>query len=167
MGDAHGRQAMSDDDDGAVLHDRRHVALDDLLGLGVEGAGRFVEDQDARVGHQGSGDGNALALTAREVGAAFVDRRIVSMRQVEDELVGAGELRRPDDRLHRDAGVGQRDVFANRSVEQEVFLQDHADLAAQPRCVDEGEVDAVDQHAALGRHVEALDQAGERALARA
>ena len=65
------------------------------------------------------------------------------------------------------AGIGERDVVAHRAVEQHVLLQHDADLAAQPGRIDHGEIDAVDQHAAALGHVEALDQLGERALARA
>ena len=64
------------------------------------------------------------------------------------------------------AGIGERDVVAHRAVEQHVLLQHDADLAAQPGRIDHGEIDAVDQHAPALRHVEALDELGERALAR-
>ena len=40
---------MRDDDDGATLGDAGEVVLDHFLALGVEGAGRLVEDQDARI----------------------------------------------------------------------------------------------------------------------
>ena len=45
--------------------DLRHVLLDDPLAFVVERAGRLVEDQDARIGDQRAGDGDALALAAR------------------------------------------------------------------------------------------------------
>ena len=79
----------------------------------------------------------------------------------------AGELRRLRSRAPSAAGIGERDVLAHRAVEQDVLLQHDADLPAQPGGVDRREIDAVDQHAAALGHVEALDQLGERALARA
>ena len=90
------------------------VALDDLLALGVERRGRLVEDQDARIADQRAGDGDALALAAREVGAALVDDRVVAVRQLEDELVRAGELGGGDHRSIGRGGIGQRDVLAHR-----------------------------------------------------
>ena len=39
--------------------------------------------------------------------------------------------------------IGKRDVVVDRAVEQEVLLQDDADLAAQPASVDVADVDAV------------------------
>ena len=62
----HRAQAVRDDDHRAALADRRHVALEDRLALVVERAGRLVEDQDARIGEQRAGDGDALALAAAE-----------------------------------------------------------------------------------------------------
>ena len=77
----------------------------------------------------------------------------------------AGELGRRDDALDRHAGIGERDVVADRAVEQDVVLQHDAQLAPQPRAVDHGEIDAVDQHAAALGDIEPLDELGERALA--
>ena len=99
--------------------------------------------------------------------AALADDRVVALGQLQDELVCAGQLRRGDDALHRHGRVGERDVVAHRTVEQHVLLQHDADLAPQPGGVDHREIDAVDQHAPALRHVEPLDQLGERALARA
>ena len=50
-------------------------------------------------------------------------------------------------------------------VEQHAVLQDDADLATQPRGIDLGHVDAVDQHAPALGNVEALHQLRQRALA--
>ena len=66
------------------------------LALVVERAGRLVEDQDARIGDQRAGDGDALALAARQAAAALADDGVVALGQLEDEVVGAGELRRRD-----------------------------------------------------------------------
>ena len=75
----HDGDAVADvlDDRQIVGHeDQRQVQLVDQVGdevedLGadrdVEGADRFVGDQDARAGCEGSGDGDALALTAGEL----------------------------------------------------------------------------------------------------
>ena len=57
---------MGDDEDGAALGDLAHVVLDDALALVVERAGGLVEDEDARIGDERAGDGDALALAARE-----------------------------------------------------------------------------------------------------
>src|SRR5579871_999464 len=58
------RKAVRDADDGAVAGDIQKVGVDDRLALGVERAGRFVEDQDRRLDDQRPRDRQALALTA-------------------------------------------------------------------------------------------------------
>src|SRR3989441_9029311 len=44
----HGREPMGHDEDGAMGHQPLDRFLDEALGLGVERAGRFVENQDPR-----------------------------------------------------------------------------------------------------------------------
>ena len=87
---AHGGQAVRDDDHRAALDDLAHVVLDDALAFVVQRAGRLVQDQDARPGRQGAGDGDALTLPAGQVGAALLDGRVVALRQPGNELVRAG-----------------------------------------------------------------------------
>ena len=145
------RQAVGDDDHGAAMGDHPQVLLDDLLALGVERRGRLVEDQDPRIADQRAGDGDALALAARQVGAALLDDRVVAVRELEDELVRAGKLGRRDHRFHRPGRIGQRDILADRAVEQDILLKDDADLAPQPGGIDQREVDSVDQHPPLLR----------------
>src|SRR5580658_4363825 len=118
VGVAHARQAIGDDEHGAALGDAFHVLLDDALALVVERARRLVEDQDPRIGDEGAGDGDALALAARKARAALAHHGVVALRQLEDELMGAGELGRADDAVDRHAGIGERDVLADRAVEE-------------------------------------------------
>ena len=113
------------------------------------------------IGDQRAGDGDALALAARQAAAALADDGVVAFRQLEDEVVRAGQLAAAITRSIGIAGSAKRDVLAHRAVEQDVLLQHDADLAAQPGRIDQGEIDAVDQHAAALRHVEPLHQLGE------
>src|SRR4029077_9728459 len=162
----HGREPMRDDQNRPPLCDLLHVLLDDTLALIVEGARRLIEDQNARVGDERAGNGDALSLATREGRAALADDRVVAFGQLEDEFVRPRKACRRDDALHRHRWVGERDILADRAVEQHVLLQDDANLAAQPGRVDHGEIHAVDQDAPALRDVEALDELGERALAR-
>ena len=72
----------------------------------------------------------------------------------------ARELGRLHNDLHRDARIRQGNVVANATVEQEVLLEDNANLASQPRRLDHREIDAVDQHAPGYREIEPLNQLG-------
>ena len=167
VGMAHCTQAVGDDDDGAATADGLHVLLDDAFGLVIQGTGGLVEDQDARIGEQGAGDGDALALTTGEAGAMLAHLRVIPFRQLEDKLVGARHFGRLHHPLQRRARIGQGYVLPYGAVKQQVLLQHHPYLAAQRGGIHHAQIDAVDQHPSLLGHIEALHQTGQGALARA
>lgn len=68
---ADGGEAVGDDDGGSADHDAVEGLLDAFLGLGVEGAGGLVEEEDGGVLDNGSGDGNPLLLASRELHSPF------------------------------------------------------------------------------------------------
>ena len=83
VGDAQVREAGPGPDGGQEPED---LALD----RGVEGGDRLVEDQDARLGRERSGDGDALALAARQLagerpGVALLQAHLV--QELEHPLV--------------------------------------------------------------------------------
>src|SRR5215813_21868 len=161
----YGRQSVRDDEYGSAARELRHVLLDDALALVVERAGRLVEDQDARIGDERTGDGETLALAAGQARAALADDGVVTIGKLEDEVMGAGHLRSVNGLFDRHRAVGERDVVAHRAVEQDALLRHHADLTAQPGWIDHADIDAVDQNPSTRRRVEPLDQLGESALA--
>ena len=89
-------------------------------------------------------DRQTLALTARQIGRAFLDEGLVAARQLLDEFLGPGEPRRLHDLL--EAGVWLRggNRVADRTAEQEIFLQHDAKARAQMIDVDLAQVVAVD-----------------------
>ena len=60
---------------------RSSARLHQRLALGVERAGRLVEQQDRRVAQDGAGDGDALALAAGQRHAALAEQGVVALRQ--------------------------------------------------------------------------------------
>lgn len=62
-------ETMSDSNRRAAFGSFVERRLHHLLGLGVQGTGRFVEEEDLRVLEQGTRDGYALFLTAGEESA--------------------------------------------------------------------------------------------------
>jgi hypothetical protein len=94
IGLTHRRETMRDDQHRPARGDLPHVALDDVLALVVERAGRLVKDQDSGIGDERPGDRDPLALPARQARAALADDGVVPVRQLENEFVGAGELGR-------------------------------------------------------------------------
>ena len=67
--------------------------LDLALGAGVHARRGLVQDQDARVGQHGAGDGEELALPLAQAAAALAQHRVVAVGQPLDELVGVRQLR--------------------------------------------------------------------------
>ena len=167
VGAPQGAEPVSHGDGGAPLHQVVERLLDLLFGRGVDRGSRLVQDQDARIDQQRAGDGDALALAARQRLPAFAHQRIVAVRQAQDELVRVGRARGGHDLLARGLGLAVGDVLGHRPEEQERLLQHHADVAPVPgngQCAD---VDAVHLDRALRDVVEAADQVDQRALARA
>src|SRR6185312_1732173 len=158
------REPMGDDEDGAPATDAAQVLLDDALRLIVEGARRLIQDQNAWVRHQRPRDGDALALTAGQGRAALSDRTVVCLRQLEDEIMRAGELRRFHDLRHGRIRQLDGDVFPHATVEEKTLLQHHPYLPSQPERVRLLQIDAVYEHPAGLRDVEPLQELGQGAL---
>ncbi len=146
---------------------RQDQAHDGLGVGGVERAGGLVGQEQLSPADHGPGDGNPLALPARQL--VGVVRRPVLQPEVVERLErrrlglagrDAVELERQGDILHR-AEPGQ----------QVVVLEDVPDgLAAQPRLAvarQRGQRTAADVDLAAGRVLEAAGDGQQRALARA
>ena len=67
-------QVMCDDDGRPPFHQGVKGADHGLLGDGVQSRSRLVENQDRRIADDRPGNGDALALTARERHASFADQ---------------------------------------------------------------------------------------------
>src|SRR5262249_14294466 len=81
FGVAHRREAMRDDYRRPIALQEVERGADGLLVDGVQMRGCLVEDQDRRVLQERAGDGDALALTARQLRAPLADDRIESVRK--------------------------------------------------------------------------------------
>ena len=166
VGEADRREPVGDDQRGAPVHERAQRAVDLELALGVDRAGGVVEHEDARVDEQGAGDGDALALTARQRVAALADDGVVAVGQLQDEVVRAGCPRRRLDLLERRVGSTERDVVADRLREEERLVGHHPDVRPQAGDGEVADVLAVDAQRAGGDVVEARDESRQRSTSR-
>jgi hypothetical protein len=91
---ADGRQAVRDHEGRALRAQAAERRLDQGFALAVEARGRFVEDQEARVGEQRACDRDALALATREPHATLADDGVEALLEAGDELVAVREPRR-------------------------------------------------------------------------
>ena len=161
-----GAGALRDHDHGAPAGGAAQRRQDPALGARVHAGGGVVQDQDARIGQQRAGDGDALLLSAGEGDAAFAHPRVVALRQSLDEAAYLGRLRGRLDLFRRGVRTAEGDVLADGGGEQHRVLQDDADLRAQRRQGDAAQVDAVDLDRAAGRVVQAQQERDQGRLAR-
>ena len=121
-------QPVCDGDDGFAAHQRRERLLDQMFVFGVDAGGGFVQDDDRRVLEDGTGNGDALPLTAGERAAALADNRVVAVRQRHDKVMAAGFLRRCDHLRLGGIRFAEQDVCANGVVEEIYVLKHHGDV---------------------------------------
>src|SRR6516165_11101890 len=96
----------------------------------------------------------------------LADQSVVALRQLLDELVGAGRSRRRLDRSRRGPEPAIGDVGAHRVVEQTDFLRDERDGAAQRGDGYQADVLAVDRNASRLDIEEPRDQVEDRRFSR-
>src|SRR5690606_9888630 len=166
VGGLDGGEAVRDDEGGAPAAEVLEAVADEGLALGVEAGGGLVEDEDAGVGDDRTRDGDALPLSAGELDAALADDGVVAVVEALDELIAVRDAGGGADLLDAGAGARERDVLADGAVEEEVVLEDDAELGAVVLEPHGGEVLAVDEDAARERAVEGHDEVDERALPR-
>src|SRR5690242_5421333 len=166
VGAPHGGEPVGDGDGGAAPGQVVERLLDRALGLGVQGAGRLVQHEHARVAQQGPGDGDALLLAAGEPVPAGADHGVVAVGQPGDQVVDLGGARRGLDLGVGGPGPGVAEVLPHRGVQQVGLLADHAHDRGQVGQPDVADVDAVDADAAAAGVVEPGGQRGEGGLAR-
>lgn len=77
-------EAMGDHKAGATLHEARECDLESGFCERVDGTGGFVEYEDARVGHEGAGEGDQLLLAHREAAALLGAGRMDTSWEVFD-----------------------------------------------------------------------------------
>src|ERR687886_773503 len=92
---------MSDHDARASSQKPFERFLDHRFRAGVYVARSLVQDENARVGEHGAGEGEQLALALAQGTAALAKDRIVPVRQLRDEIMGLGGASGPLDLLAR------------------------------------------------------------------
>ena len=127
-----------------ALRELVHELVDLVLGADVDAAGRVVQDEDPRLGHQPLGDDDLLLVAAREGLDRDVDRGRLDGEAL-GELEGLGELGVAVDA--HEAGeaveVGQGDVLEDGLDEHQALAL--AVLGHQADAVGHGVARAVDR----------------------
>ena len=110
---------------------RSNVSSSRSLVSSSSGTCRLLDDVHGRVAQDGPGQGDAELLAGPQRRAHFADRRLVAVRQLLNELMRVGDLGRLDDLRDGIRRVAAADVVGDGVVEDQVRLQDDADLRPQ------------------------------------
>ena len=128
--------------------------------------GGFVKNQHPRPACQGTGNGDALALSPRQQFSALADKRLIPARKALDELIGRGHARGRRNALGGKIGISIRDVLEDGPGKDDGILHDHAHLPPEISQIHVTVWMAVGAELAVLRAVEAEDEIDDRALAR-
>src|SRR5260370_12005456 len=167
LGTANGREAMGDDKCSAATHQVTQPFLNERFRFGVQTGSRFIENEDAWIGENGAGDGDAPLLSTRELYTAFADDRIVFFFEGLGEFIDSGNAARFHDFFFAGVRAGEGYIFANGTGEKKSVLQHNTKLRAITPQLDGGEIHSIDQDAATFRFVESGDEPDDCGLPRA
>ncbi|MCY1425496.1 hypothetical protein D9M71_412850 [compost metagenome] len=158
---------MRDQQHRLAFHHRLQALLEAFFTGVVHGAGRLVQQQDLRVEQQRTAQGDVLPLAARQVLPAFTHLQLVAVRVQPGELMHARQLGGLQDHLVLDVAGAADQVVAQGAGQQLDVLWYVANVVAQFADVDLANVHAIDQQRATIGLVQADNELGQRALARA
>ena len=161
-----GRDALGHDHERSVSDVFGQLLAQARVGFVVEGAKRVVEHHDLRLFGQGAGDGQTLALTARDVGAALADGGVVAALALGDKVLGLGDACGLVHVVIAHHVAGKLEVALDGAREQATLLRDVTNAAAKLGKGHIAHVDAVERNAAAGDVVQARDELHKRGLAR-
>src|SRR5579885_1777357 len=167
VGSLDGRETVGDHYGGATAQETAQALLHDQFGHGIDVGCRLVEDEDARIGQQGAGEGDELALAHAQVTPAFANGRIVAVGQLQHQFVQADGAGRLLDLFVCGVQATVANVLADSAGEEELLLQHNADLAAQRTLRHVADIVSIDEDGSLLDVIETRDQAGDCAFARA
>src|SRR5690606_21532559 len=125
------------------------------LGMGIQGRGRLIEDQQLWVLEQYPSDGNALLLTARQFQLPLTYLRVQPVWQTLDKVFQLRHAQRIPDILVGGTRFTVGNVVATGVVEQHGVLGHHTDSLAQAVLTDSPNVLAVNGDATAFDVIEA------------
>ena len=167
VGVADGAEAVRDHEGGAALHQAFQGGLHQCFRFIVQGAGGLVQNEDARVFQDSAGNGDALALPARELHAALAHHRVVPGLEGRDEAVGIGGAGGVLHLLRGGVRAAIQDILAHRAGKKQRFLRHQAHLGTQVGQGVVAHVAAIDLKLPAGHVPETRNQVDEGGLARA
>ena len=164
VGVPHGGETVGDHEGGPFCHQTVHALLDVLFCSRIDGARRFIEDQDRCPGYRRSRDIKKLSLALTQVRAIALQNRVIALGKPHDKGMGRCHLRRLNNFLVGGIKPSVPDIFHNRSRKQMRILKHHGNVAAQVVPLNMADINAVDGDGPALDIVEAVDEVRDRRL---
>lgn len=164
VGVAHGGEAVGDHEGGPFCHQTVHALLDVLFRSRIDGARRFIEDQDRRLGYRRSRDIKKLSLALTQIRAVALQNGVIALGKPHDKGMGRCHLRCLNDLLVGGIKPSVADIFHDRPRKQVGILKHHGDVAAQLIPLNMADINAVDGDGPALDIVEAVDEVRDRRL---
>ena len=123
---------MSAVDHSLTLHDLIELAHNRLLGVRVQIARRFVEEEYLGLGLQETAcDQHSLALTAGELGAEVADLGFIAVLHVHDAVMDAALAGNSFEVSLRCVGIAIPQILLNCVVEEDAVLRHNDDVLSE------------------------------------
>src|SRR6266850_6857013 len=110
------REAVGDHKSGAAPAQRLQSILDQRFALTVEARRRFVKNQYFRLGENCASNRHALALSTRQLHAAFADNGVITICKTVDKLFAVGDAAGFDDLFPGGVWMSKADVLRDSTV---------------------------------------------------
>ena len=112
----HSGEAVGDHEGSPFRHQTVHALLDMLFRSRIDGARRFIEDQDRCPGYRCSRDIKKLSLALAQVRAIALQNRVIALGKPHDKGMGRCHLRCLNDLLVGGIKPSVPDIFHDRSL---------------------------------------------------
>lgn len=164
VGVPHCGKTVGDHESGPFCHQTVHALLDMLFRSRIDGARRFIKDQDRRLGYRRSRDIKKLSLALAQVRAIALKNGVIALWKPHDKGMGRCHLRRLHDLLVGGIKPSVPDIFHNCSRKQMRILKHHGNVAAQLVPPDMADINAVDGDGPALDIVKTVDKVRDRRL---
>ena len=134
------------------------------VGGKIEGGSAVVQDQDLRVPHHGTGDGQALFLAAGEIAPLLFDRKIEALSLLVYKFSGLGNIERLVDLFVCGIVISPFHIVAKGSLKEYSLLGNDADAGAEILLADVADVFPVQGHRTGIRVIESRKEIDQCAL---
>ena len=164
VGVPHCGKTVGDHEGGPFCHQTVHALLDVLFRSRIDGARRFIEDQDRCPGYRRSRDIKKLPLALAQVRAIALKNGVIALGKPHDKGMGRCHLRRLNDLLIGSIQSSVADILHDRPRKQMGVLKHHGDMAAQLVPLNMADINAVDGDGPALDIVKAVDEVRDRSL---